>query len=76
MRKINKKYLITAGFTAAGLLGGYLYWHFIGCSSGSCAITSNWHTSTLIGGLMGYLIGDTLNDFLKKREKKEKEAEG
>ena len=36
-----------------GAAGGYLYWHFIGCSSGSCPITSSWHTSTLYGVLIG-----------------------
>ena len=75
MHKINKKYIIAAIFTIAGLLGGYLYWHFIGCISGTCPITSRWHTSTLIGGLIGYLTGDSINDILKKREKKEKEKE-
>lgn len=41
-----------------GLLGGYLYWYYIGCTSGTCPIQANWHTSTLYGGLMGYFVGD------------------
>ena len=36
-----------------GAAGGYLYWHFIGCSSGSCPITSSWINSTLYGTLIG-----------------------
>lgn len=41
-----------------GAFGGYLYYHFIGCTSGTCAITSNPYMSILWGGLMGYLVAD------------------
>ena len=41
-----------------GVTGGYLYYHFIGCTSGTCAITSNPYMSILWGGLMGYLVAD------------------
>jgi hypothetical protein len=41
---------------AIGGLGGFLYYYFIGCSSGSCAITSNPYMSTLWGSLFGYLL--------------------
>lgn len=41
-----------------GVIGGYLYYHFVGCSSGGCAITSNPYMSILWGGLMGYLLAD------------------
>lgn len=39
-----------------GALAGYLYWYFIGCTSGSCAITSNPMNSTLYGAMMGGLV--------------------
>lgn len=39
-----------------GLIAGFLYWKFVGCNSGSCAITSNPINSTLYGGLMGGLF--------------------
>jgi hypothetical protein len=39
-----------------GALAGYLYYQFVGCSSGSCSISSNPTNSTLYGALMGYLI--------------------
>lgn len=32
---------------------GYAYYFFIGCSSGSCAISSNPLNSTLYGAIMG-----------------------
>lgn len=41
-----------------GVIGGYLYYYFVGCKSGSCAITSNPYMSMLWGGLMGYLLAD------------------
>jgi len=49
-----KSYLIGL---ALGALLGFLYWRFIGCTSGSCPITSKWYTTTLYGGLVGLLIG-------------------
>lgn len=39
-----------------GAIGGYLYYHFVGCSSGSCSITSKPINSTLYGALMGGLL--------------------
>jgi uncharacterized membrane protein (UPF0136 family) len=39
-----------------GGTAGYLYYHFIGCSSGTCAITSSPYLSTLMGGFMGFFV--------------------
>jgi hypothetical protein len=41
---------------AFGAVAGFLYWKFIGCSSGTCAITSKPFNSTLYGALMGYFV--------------------
>jgi hypothetical protein len=49
----NKLYLIGA---LLGAIGGFLYWKFVGCSSGTCAITSKPFNSTLYGALMGSLL--------------------
>ena len=43
---------------ALGALGGYIYYVTIGCTSGTCAITSNPYMSVLWGGIMGYLVAD------------------
>ncbi len=43
-------------FTAVGAIGGYLYYHFVGCSTGSCAITGNPYASTAFGGLLGFFF--------------------
>lgn len=54
-----------------GILAGYLYWKYVGCTSGTCAITSSWNTMVLFGGLIGYFLGDSIDDIIKKRKKKE-----
>ncbi|WP_308420576.1 DUF6132 family protein [Dyadobacter endophyticus] len=45
---------------AIGSVLGYLYYHFIGCSSGTCPITSNPVNSTLYGAVMGGLLISSL----------------
>jgi len=47
-----------------GAIGGFLYWNFIGCASGTCMITSKPINSTLYGALMGYLL---FNIFKKEK---------
>ena len=61
-------------FTIIGAIGGFLYWKFVGCISGTCPIQSVWYWSTLWGAAFGYLAGDIINDFIvKRREKQNKE---
>lgn len=48
--------LITIAGIIAGAVGGYLYYHFIGCASGQCRITSNPINSTIYGAVMGGLL--------------------
>jgi hypothetical protein len=69
MKRIPVKYLVSGSLAILGLLGGFLYWRFVGCKSGSCPITSNWQLSTLMGGLIGYLAGDSINDFRSRKKK-------
>lgn len=66
MRKFAKKYLITIIGVAIGATAGYFYWKFVGCSTGSCAITSNPVHSTLYGAAMGGLL---LSTFKKDKKK-------
>jgi len=39
-----------------GGMAGFLYFYFVGCKSGSCAITSNPYMSVLWGGFMGFFL--------------------
>ncbi len=59
----KKAILITGTGIIIGAVAGYLYYHFVGCSSGTCAITSKPLNSTLYGSLMGGLV---FNMFVKK----------
>jgi len=49
-----------------GTIGGYLYYSLIGCSTGTCPITSKPLNSTLYGAVMG---GLALNIFKKGKSK-------
>lgn len=51
---------------ALGAAAGYAYYHFIGCASGTCAITSSPINSTAYGALMGYLTVGSFPVFQKK----------
>lgn len=65
MNFIVKSKLTVLG-VLAGAVGGYLYYHFIGCTSGSCPITSQPVNSTLYGAMMGGLLFSSF----KKEEKR------
>jgi hypothetical protein len=61
------KSLILKGLiVAAGLGGGYLYYHFIGCRNGYCPISSNPYISVVYGGIIGLLLA--LSFTSKKRK--------
>lgn len=62
------KHKLTIIGIALGAIGGYLYYYYIGCTSGTCPITSRPLNSTLYGAMMGGLL---LNTF--KKEKKDNE---
>lgn len=53
---------------ALGAIAGFLYWRFVGCSSGTCPITSNWYTSSIYGSLMGVLLVGSNKKEMKKNE--------
>ncbi len=65
---ITKHILKIAGIIT-GAVGGYLYYYFIGCNSGTCPITSNPYISILYGAMVGYLVFD----MFKKKEKKDEQ---
>jgi len=54
-----RKYGWVAAGLAAGAVVGFLYWRFVGCTSGSCPITSNPVHSSLYGAVMGGLLTST-----------------
>lgn len=52
--------IIVAG-VIIGAFGGYLYWRFIGCTSGTCPITSSALNSSLYGAVIGGLFFNMFN---------------
>jgi len=62
----KKAILITGIGIVVGAIAGYLYYFYVGCTSGTCAITSKPLNSTLYGALMGGLV---FNMFVKSPKK-------
>ena len=50
------KYKLTFIGVAVGAIAGYAYYYFVGCSSGTCPITSHPFNSTAYGAIMGALL--------------------
>lgn len=50
---------ILIGVIVGGGLG-FAFYRFVGCSTGTCPLTSNPFISTLYGGLVGALIASTI----------------
>lgn len=69
MNFIAKNKLAFIG-VAVGAMGGYAYYYFVGCESGTCPITSKPLNMTLYGAVMGALL---LSIFDKPSTKKENE---
>ncbi|MCU0398054.1 MAG: DUF6132 family protein [Cyclobacteriaceae bacterium] len=58
-----------------GAVAGYLYWFYIGCNSGTCAITSSPVNSTLYFGMMGGLVVNMFERHKKPSDEAGKKAD-
>ena len=67
MNFLEKYKLGLVGILVGGILG-YAYYHFIGCTTGSCAITSKPLNSTAYGMVMGYLMFSVFEKSKVKQE--------
>lgn len=56
MKEFITQYKLSIAGVMIGAILGYAYYFFIGCTTGSCAITSKPVNSTLYGSVMGYLL--------------------
>ncbi len=63
---MNRKKIIilTSLGVILGAIAGYAYYYFVGCASGTCAITSKPLNSTIYGAVMGGLL---FNLFVTKK---------
>lgn len=68
-RAIFKKYMPEFIGTLLGVLGGYIYWKYVGCVSGTCTIKSNWYLMVPWAAVLGYLAGSVAGDIIRKRKK-------
>ena len=66
MKSLLKKNILKIIGKLVGSVAGFLYYHFVGCASGTCPITSNPYLTVGYGALMGYL----LFDMFRKKELK------
>jgi hypothetical protein len=66
MNLISRHKLTIIG-AIVGAIGGYLYYYYVGCASGSCAITSKPLNSSLYGAVMGALLFNMIEE--QKAEK-------
>ena len=67
---LKHKFLILG--VIIGAFGGYLYYYFVGCASGTCAITSNPINSTIYGSVMGALLISSFDDKSKENKSTQK----
>ncbi len=70
---MSKSIYFILGGIILGALGGFAYWHFVGCDTGSCPITSIWYHSTGYGALMGGLLGNIFIPKNKQNDRPESE---
>lgn len=69
MKNIVIKYKLELIGVVLGSFAGWCYWYFVGCASGTCAITSSPVNSSLYGAMMGGILASML-----KKEKKEEKS--
>lgn len=62
------KYKLELIGVVLGAIGGWIYWYYVGCMSGTCMITSKPINSTLYGAMMGALF---LSIFKKERKSRD-----
>lgn len=69
-RVYKKVWMDIAWYFVAGMVGGYLYWRYVGCTTGTCPITSSPVNSSIWGAAMGGLL---LSSFMPEHRKIKKE---
>ncbi len=63
-----KKYFKLSLPAVIGIIGGYVYYYYVGCNRG-CAITGNPYTSMIWGGVIGLLLTNFKGNKKSEEEK-------
>ncbi|NLX65631.1 MAG: hypothetical protein GXZ19_02485 [Bacteroidales bacterium] len=71
MKVFFKKHWLKMVGILVGALVGYIYYHYVGCLSGTCPITSNPYRMMIYGALVGYLLFDLFSSDRKPKNAKE-----
>jgi phage shock protein E len=71
MKKLLLNNKLTVIGAILGAIGGFLYYYFVGCASGTCGITSSPVNSTLYFAVLGGLI----MNMIKSNDNNHKESE-
>lgn len=53
---MSRSFIVKAGVIILGAALGYAYYHFVGCRTGTCPITSNPWISTGYGAFFGFVL--------------------
>jgi hypothetical protein len=64
-----KKYLPEIIGALIGAAGGFFYWKYVGCVSGTCTIKSNWYLMIPWAAVLGFLAGSIAGDIIRKKGK-------
>jgi multisubunit Na+/H+ antiporter MnhE subunit len=67
MKDFFKKHWLRIAGILVGALVGYIYYHYVGCLSGTCPITSNPYRMMIYGALVGYLLFDLFSSNKKAK---------
>ena len=62
---MNNKLIVSGALF--GALAGYLYWKYVGCLTGTCAITSNPIRSTVYFSIIGALLFNMFKKHTKEQ---------
>jgi len=75
MKMTIRRYLPEIIGALSGGIGGFLYWKYVGCVSGTCTIKSNWYLMIPWGMVLGFLIGSLVSDMLRKFKSRKEQGD-
>ncbi|PID88668.1 MAG: hypothetical protein CSB03_00160 [Bacteroidia bacterium] len=67
MKNFVNRYLFEIIGGIVGFIGGFLYWYYVGCASGTCVIKSNWYVMSPYGMILGILLGGIVKSIKRKK---------
>ncbi|MDA3912078.1 MAG: DUF6132 family protein [Bacteroidales bacterium] len=75
IKSIIKKHRLSIIGAIVGGVGGYLYWYYVGCLSGTCPMKQLWYYNAILGALVGLFLADFIQTMINKRKKRKEKDE-